>query len=134
MAPTTKQALLDLPARRSSRRNKENSLKEKRTASLPPTTTSAASDPRNLGRVTKTPTKNGSPLKALGVSPLRSAAASPRKVSSPLRALGNSQMRSSSPRRVLAEIATGDQVSPTLRLPEKIHAYISHLINSEYVT
>ena len=133
MAPTTKQALLDLPARRSSRRNKENSLKEKRTASLPPTTTSAASDPRNLGRVTKTPTKNGSPLKALGVSPLRSAA-SPRKVSSPLRALGNSQMRSSSPRRVLAEIATGDQVSPTLRLPEKIHAYISHLINSEYVT
>ena len=115
MAPTaTKQALLDLPARRSSRRmNKENSLKEKRTASLPPkTATATASEPRNLGgRVAKTPTKNGSsPLKALGASPLR-AAASPRKVSSPLRALGNSQLRSSSPRKVLAEIAAGDQVS-----------------------
>ena len=115
MAPTaTKQALLDLPARRSSRRmNKENSLKEKRTASLPPktVTATATSEPRNLGgRVAKTPTKNGSsPLKALGVSPLR--AASPRKVSSPLRALGNSQLRSSSPRKVLAEIAAGDQVS-----------------------
>ena len=113
MAPTTKQTLLDLPARRSSRRNKENSLKEKRTASLPPVATSTASDPRNLGRVTKTPTKsNGSPLKALGVSPpLR--AASPRKLSSPLKALGNSQLRSASPRKVLAEIATEDQVRIT---------------------
>ena len=105
MAPT-KQAHLDFPARRSSRRNKENSLKDKRTASLPPP---AASEPRSLGKVTKTPTKNnGSPLKALGVSPLRSA--SPRKALSPLKALGNSPLRSCSPRKVLAEIATPDQV------------------------
>ena len=109
MAPT-RQAHLDFPARRSSRRNKENSLKEKRTASLPPPpATSIASEPRHLGKVIKTPTKNnGSPLKALGVSPLRSA--SPRKALSPLKALGNSPLRSCSPRKVLAEVATPDQV------------------------
>ena len=114
MAPT-KQAALDFPARRSSRRNKENLVKEARTASLPPQPTKK--DP-TCGRVAKTPTKNNgaalsSPLKALGVSPLRSA--SPRKVLSPLKAAGggNSPLRSSSPRKALAEIATEEQVSQT---------------------
>ena len=118
MAPT-KQAALDFPARRSSRRNKENSVKEARTASLPPAPTNSGKKDPTCGRVAKTPTKNSgaalsSPLKALGVSPLRSA--SPRKVLSPLKSNGggNSPLRSASPRKALAEIASEEQVSQVM--------------------